>query len=48
LSLSDVPVVVALERFNGHSGAQVHSGIAVHLGGDVADHPAQRADQRRT
>ena len=46
LSLPDVPVGVAFERFDRDAGAQVDPGVALHLGGDVADHPAERPDQR--
>ncbi len=46
LRLPDVPVGVAFERLDRHAGAQVDPGVALHLGGDVADHPAERPDQR--
>ena len=40
-----MPVGVAFQRFHRHTGTQVDSGVALHLGGDVADHPAERPDQ---
>ena len=48
LGLPDMPVGVTFQRFDRHPGTQVDSGVALHLGGDIADHPAQRAHQRRT
>ena len=45
LSLPDVPVGVAFQRFHRHTGTQVDPGVALHLGGDIADHPAERPDQ---
>ncbi len=41
-----MPVRVAFQRFHRHAGTQVDSGVALHLGGDIADHPAERPDQR--
>ena len=40
------PSASPFERFHRHTGTQVDSGVALHLGGDVADHPAERPDQR--
>ena len=48
LGAPDVSVGVAFERLHRHPGPQVDAGVALHLGRDVADHPAERADQRRT
>jgi hypothetical protein len=38
---------VALQRRHAHPAAQVHAVVALHLRGDLPDHPPERADQRR-
>ena len=46
-SRADVTVTVTVEAVHRHAGAQVDPGLDLHLRGDVADHTAERADQRR-
>ena len=42
-----VSVRVAFERLDRDAGAQIDAVVALHLGGDLADHAAERADERR-
>ena len=39
-------VGVSFEGLDCDTGTQVDPGVTLHLGGDVADHPAERTDQR--
>ena len=48
LGAPDVSVGVSFEGLDCDTGTQVDSGVTLHLGGDIADHPAKRADQRGT
>ena len=41
-----VSVCVSFERLHRNPGTQVDPGVTLHLGGDVTDHTAERADQR--
>ena len=41
-----VSVRVSFQRLDRDSGAKVDSSVALHLGGDLADHTAESADQR--
>ena len=48
LGAPDVAVGVPFEGIDCNTGTEVDSGVTLHLGGDIADHPAKRADQRGT
>jgi hypothetical protein len=45
--VTHMAVGVTVERLDRNPGTQINAGIALHLGRDLADHSAQRADQRR-
>ena len=47
LGTPHVSVRVALQRRHPDAGAQVDAVVPLHLGGDLADHAAERADERR-